>query len=238
MIAAGLPDRVFETAVKRPYLRLRRALSRLLFERRYGVHTEGLLLASELSLPDPHMTGYSASRWLTLRSILPRNEVSPNDVFLDVGSGMGRVVLQAALHYPFRRVMGIEISAHLHEIALTNLATTKARLRCQDVELQKSNALDAEIPDDVTVVYLFNPFTGPAFQTFIDRLLRSVDRNPRPVRLIYANPREEERLLATGRIRPVRSLQGWRLRATCSTSDPTRMYAIDPPHTGPVEQAL
>jgi SAM-dependent methyltransferase len=229
MTAIDVLGRVFDVAVKPPYLRLRRALSWLLFERRYGVYTEARVPADELGLPDPHLTGYMPYGWLSLRRILPPRDVSPNDAFLDVGSGMGRVVLLAATMYPFRRVLGIELSTHLHEIAVTNLAANKERLRCQDVELQNADALDVELPDDVTVVFLYNTFTGPAFQAFIDRLLESVNRNPRPVRLIYANPKEETRLLATGRVRPVRSLRGLRPTAAWSATNSTRMYAILPP---------
>jgi len=236
-MTAELLGRVFGTAVKPPYLRLRRAFTGLLFERRYGVHTEARVPADELGLPGPHLSGYMPYGWFSLRRILPASEVSTNDVFLDVGSGMGRVVLQAAMSYPFRRVLGVELSAHLHQIALTNVAANRARFRCQHVELQHANALDVALPDDVTVVFLYNAFTGPAFQAFIERLLRSVDRNPRLVRLIYANPKEEVRLLATGRFRAVRSLRGWRPTSAWSISNSTRMYAICPARTMPVEQA-
>jgi SAM-dependent methyltransferase len=228
MTSIQLRGRAFGNAAKQPYLRLRRACTWLLFERRYRVRTKARVGASELGLHDPDLRGYAPSGWLSLRRILPRSEVSTSDVFLDVGSGMGRIVLQAAICYPFRRVLGIELSAQLHEIAMANLAANTARLRCQQVELRHANALDVDLPDDATVVYLYNPFRGVAFQTFIDRLLRSVDRNPRPVRLIYANPREEAQLLATGRVRPVRSLRGWRPTPAWSLSNSIRMYEVQP----------
>jgi tRNA1(Val) A37 N6-methylase TrmN6 len=91
--------------------------------------------------------------WLSLRRILPCSEVSPHDVFVDVGSGMGRVVLLAAMSYPFQRVLGVEISGRLHEVALRNLDMSNARLQCP-VDLIQADALDAELPDDVTVVFL------------------------------------------------------------------------------------
>jgi hypothetical protein len=48
------------------------------------------------------------------------------------------------------------------------------------------------------------------------------------VRLIYANPREEAALLATGRASPVRALRGWRPTPEWSRSNSTRMYLISP----------
>jgi SAM-dependent methyltransferase len=235
MTAAGLPARVFGSAIKPSYVRLRRAFTGLLFERRYGVSTEGRLSAGELGLPRPNFSDYMPYGWLSLRRALPRSEVSTNDVFLDVGSGMGRVVLLAAMSYPFQRVLGVEISGRLHEIALRNLDISKARLQCP-VDLLQADVLDIGLPDDVTVVFLYNSLTGTAFQEFIDRLLRSVDRNPRPVRLIYANPKEAARLLATDRVRLVRTVRGWRPASAWSTSNSTRMYVILPGPTDPTRR--
>jgi SAM-dependent methyltransferase len=223
----GLVSRVLDPAVRKPYLRLRGTIGELLFERRYGVRTEERLSPHELGLHDPQMSGYMPYGWSRLRRAMPRREVNADDVFLDVGSGMGRVVLQAALHYPFRRVLGIEISAGLHEAALMNLAANASRLRCH-VDLQHGNALDFEIPDDVTVVFMYNPFAGNMFQRFIDRILESVDRNPRRIQLVYANPREHDRLIATGRVQLVRSLRGWRPSPSWSRSNSTRLYVILP----------
>ena len=50
--------------------------------------------------------------------------------------------------------------------------------------------LEYEIPDDLSVVYLYNPFTGLLFARFIERLLRSLERRPRPLRLVYNYPFE------------------------------------------------
>ena len=75
--------------------------------------------------------------------------------------------------------------------------------------------LAVDIPPDVTIVFLYNPFTGPIFEALIDKLLASVDAHPRPVRIIYHNPVEERILLGTGRITRVRlsrSLLGRRER--------------------------
>lgn len=127
---------------------------------------------------------------MSLRRILPPREVTDHDVFVDFGSGMGRVVLQAA-RYPFRKVIGVEVSETLHSIARENIDRNRQRLRCPDTELVHADALDYELPDDVTVAFLYNPFRGEIFATVIERLLQSVERNPRPLRIIYVNPIEE-----------------------------------------------
>ena len=63
--------------------------------------------------------------------------------------------------------------------------------------------LEYEIPDDLSVVYLYNPFTGLLFARFIERLLRSLERRPRPLRLVYNYPFEHDYVIATGRFRPI-----------------------------------
>lgn len=44
-------------------------------------------------------------------------------MFLDLGSGKGRMVLSAA-RFPFRRIIGVELSNDLTAIARRNVATS------------------------------------------------------------------------------------------------------------------
>jgi SAM-dependent methyltransferase len=186
---------------------LRRFLAYLLYERRYGLQTSQGVELEELGLADPQRVGYFPSGWLTLRRILDPAEVSSDDVFADFGSGKGRIVVLAA-RYPFKRVIGVELSPELHEVARRNVERNRRRLDSGRIELVNADALDYEIPDDLTVAYFFNPFKGDIFAGVLDRLLRSLDSNPRTLRLIYVNPVEDERVLATGRATVVRTVQG------------------------------
>lgn len=202
-----------------PYRLARKVVATVVFDWRHGVRTEDPITLDALGVASPDRIDYEPSGRLMLRRSLPRREVSERDVFLDAGAGMGRVVLQAAMLYPFRRVVGVELSAELHAIAAKNVAQNRGSLRCPDVTLVHADVLDVQIPDDVTVVYLFNPFVGEVFEGFTQRLLDSIERRPRDVRIIYVNPREESTLLATGRIRHVRSVRG-----RC----PIRIYVATP----------
>jgi protein-L-isoaspartate O-methyltransferase len=198
-----------------------------LFDRRFGVDTEDELSAADMGTgDDPRNVWYQPAGVLQLRRILPPRQVGPGDVLLDIGSGKGRVVLQAALTYRFRRIYGVELSAHLHEIALRNLEICRLRLRCRDVRLVRANVAEYEIPDDVTVVFLYNPVTGGLFQSVVGRLVASLERRPRTMRIVYANPVEEAALLHTGRVRLVRALRGWRPGAQWSRSNSCRLYVM------------
>jgi hypothetical protein len=180
------------------YRWMRRNVSELLFDRRYGIHTSGRIDLSEFGLAHQERVYYIASNWHILRRALRRYEIGPDDVFIDIGSGMGRVVLEAT-RYPFKRVIGVELARELHGIAEENVRRTRRRLRCAEVELVNSDILDYDLPDDVTFVYMFNPFRGGIFRAVIGNLIQSLDRNPRTVHLIYLRPFEEPYLLGTGR---------------------------------------
>jgi len=195
-------------------------------ERRNGIETGSEIQLARLGLEGLDRMGYKPAGWFTLRRILPPSEVSRGDVFLDIGSGMGRLVFQAARDYPFRRVIGVELSEELSTVARGNIDRNRHRLQCEDVELVVADVLDYRVPDDVTVVFLYNPFVGDLFAASIEKLLASLDRNPRRMRVIYGNPREHDWLMLTGRFREVRRVRGLRPNAEWSRSNSTRLYEL------------
>lgn len=194
-------------------------------QRRAGITTAGVIAVEELGFAPDDRVRYMASQWWTLRRILPRDEVGPDDVFVDFGCGMGQVLYQAAVRYPFRRVEGVEMSPDLTAIAARNLERNRRKFACRDVRLVTSDVLDYAIPDDVTVAYLFNPFGGAIFASVAERLVRSVEAHPRRLRVIYLNPVEEPVLLGAG-FRPVRRRRGFRPGAEWSRSKATVMYEL------------
>jgi SAM-dependent methyltransferase len=190
-----------------------RTVSRAVVDSAYKVETTGVVELADLGLSSPDLVDYRPSGWLDLRRSLPPGDVSADDVFLDLGAGKGRVVLMAC-RYPFKRVIGVELSPELSEIARRNLARSRHAMRCRDVEVVTADVVHYRVPDDVSVVYMFNPFRGPVFDAAVARLIDSVDRRPRALRLIYRKPEEHDRLMRTGRFRPVGTVPGHRLART------------------------
>lgn len=207
------------------YLAGRRSLNSLLIERRQGIETARDVSLADFGLAASGRGRYEPSSWLDLRRVLRMREVNPDDVFVDLGSGKGRVLLQAA-RYPFKRVVGVELSRELNDVAAANLKAVRPRLRCNDVELLTADVAEYELPDDVTVAYIYNAFTGELFQAALDALLASLDRNPRRLRLIYKTPLEERRVLATGRARLIRSARGLRPGRRWSRKMSVRLYEL------------
>jgi histone methylation protein DOT1 len=171
-------------------------------ELRYGIRTEGDVDLEELGVAAEHRLGYEGSHWVGVRRALSRLAVTQHDVFADFGSGKGPAVLVAAT-FPFRRVLGVEISDDLTRSARANLERSRLHPRAGAVEFVTADVLEYEIPDDLSVVYLYNPFTGLLFARFVERLLLSLERRPRPLRVVYNYPFEHDHLIASGRFRPI-----------------------------------
>lgn len=84
-------------------------------------------------------------------------------VFVDLGSGMGKAVLAAAIAHPFERVVGVECLEGLHQLAIELQKELEAvgpdlllaeDARLPDVELIRGDLLKASVPDaDVVLIH-------------------------------------------------------------------------------------
>ncbi|MBV8991648.1 MAG: class I SAM-dependent methyltransferase [Solirubrobacterales bacterium] len=193
-------------------------------DRRLGISTAGRITLDRLGIQHPERVSYEPSAWRTLRLVLPPDEVRTDDVFIDVGAGKGRVVIEAAKHYEFRRVMGVELSPELASVARANVSAASS-LRSHDIEITVGDATQSRIPDDVTVIFLYNPFRGLSFEHFLACVFASLNRRPRPIRLVYRTPLEHDRLLRTGRFRLVREHRPLRPSESLRESGAVRLYA-------------
>jgi SAM-dependent methyltransferase len=189
---------------------VRRAVASLLFARSPTDETSGRVMLSELGLEHPDRQSYIPSAWWVLRWLLPVSDVNADDVLVEFGCGKGRIVLDAARRYQFSRVVGVELSPELSDVA-RSLVSSSGRLRCPDVRIETADATQFEIPDDVTFAYMFNPFTGDVFQSVLDNIVASLERAPRRLRLIYVNPICHDQVIATNRFRCTRMVHTSRL---------------------------
>jgi hypothetical protein len=188
---------------------LRARLKRLIFERGQ-IDTNPRVQLSTLGLDAPGRFEYAPSGWLLVHRALRGVRITPDDVFIDFGSGMGRAVYVAARWYPFGRVVGVEISEELNATARANIARTARKLRCKDVELITCDATQYAIPDDMTYAYFYNPFIDDLFETVLENICASLDRRPRKLRLCYANPVMTDAVIESGRFVHLRTSSGWR----------------------------
>jgi SAM-dependent methyltransferase len=196
-------------------------------DRRKGIETARVVELGALGLPTENRIGYTPSGWRNLPSALRHVPLDGDHVFLDLGSGKGRIVLQAAQR-PFARVIGVEFSSELNAIAIANLEASRSKLTCQDVDLIEGDIATYRIPDDVTVVYAYNPVRGELFEKAMRALIASYDRNPRPMHLLYRYPREHDRLEASGRFDLLKTVTTWRPRPSWKRATAINIYRIGP----------
>jgi SAM-dependent methyltransferase len=194
--------------LRKPLRQIRRTLEILLVERRYVVPSSDGNAAR--TSEREHRKPYAPTPWRLLSRLLRRDEVNDTDVFVDFGCGSGRVMLEAAERYPFRRLVGVEIVPELAEAARALLRANERRLAGRRWEIVTADVLDFEVPDDVTIAYFFDPFTGPVFEGVLAKLEASVDRHPRRIRIVYLVPTEVASLERSDRVVPVRrGTAGW-----------------------------
>ena len=151
--------------------------------------------------------GYGGSHWLPVRRVLRKLKPGPQDVFVDLGSGKG-IVLLIAGRLPFWRVIGVDIDEGLDLSARENIERAARRLRAAEVTSVAASVLEWPVPDDLSVAYMFNPFTGKTFRGAMERIFDSYDRKPRDLRIIYGYPAEHDWLVSTGRV-VVESVSGF-----------------------------
>jgi len=114
--------------------------------------------------------------------------------FIDIGSGKGRALLMAS-EYPFRRIVGVELLPELNAIAQENIRRLPKGRPCDAIETLQGDARDYPFPREPLVIFMFHPLPESGFRKVIDNLRSSLNDNPRPAWLIYANPLYESIVL-------------------------------------------
>jgi len=104
-------------------------------------------------------------------TVLAGVPVGPTDVFVDVGSGLGRVALLAHL-LTGARAHGIEIQTGLTRSA----RRAAAELGLSEVSFQRADASDVAF--EGTVFFLYSPLTGEALRRVLIALRDLADRQP------------------------------------------------------------
>ena len=100
--------------------------------------------------------------------------VSPSGVFVDLGSGLGKIVIAAALLDVFDECRGVEILPELHAEATvaTRRAQTDPRAHLSPISLSCGDMLATDI-SDADVVYVFATCFPPDLMTALETKLQS-----------------------------------------------------------------
>jgi SAM-dependent methyltransferase len=175
------------------------------FDEHYGVETSGLIYDLPSGSPnDIHNNGYFAVAPSVfhgvLRAMQERFALDFQDfTFVDIGSGKGRALLLAS-DYPFRQIIGVELSPELDRIARANIArythSSGGCLAGSSITCLHGDATEFAWPAGPLIVYMWNAFTRPVLEKLFENLQHSLLHQPRELYLIYMHPELESTLVA------------------------------------------
>jgi hypothetical protein len=167
------------------------------FDARYGTETSGFVELEALGVSEEarsHSSSYKPTLPRVFHRVMSELRIRHEDfVFIDYGSGKGRSLLLAS-DYPFRRIVGVELSPVLHEIADRNLAIYRSpRQRCCEIELKMGDAGAVEPPRDAHLVcYFYYPFDEELLGRVLAKISAAVEGGKRQAWLLFINPPEPE----------------------------------------------
>ena len=143
------------------------------FDRVHGTDTGGMVPTRDLDIDDDE-TRWQSNLYLgsparVTRHIIRSLDIDPTDyTFVDYGSGKGRALFVAA-EFPFREVVGVEISQQLHDAANANLGRYRGE-RHSPISLWCGNALDYALPEGNLVLHMYHPFGPDVLGQMLDHI--------------------------------------------------------------------
>lgn len=169
------------------------------FEKRNGLVTLGEIESEDFIIASQNHAlseGYGPTRKRHFRKLMDQLPFPLGSVFVDVGCGAGKIVL-IATQYPFKRIVGIEFSPWLCQLARANLTVFEQRfVIVPEVEVVAADITEYEIQPDENVFSMCNPFRGAVMKGFLVNLTASLQAHPRPIWVLYNNPVEHDLIMA------------------------------------------
>lgn len=165
-----------------------------MFDKEFGIETAGSIHHTDLNTNNPNQLfagSYFGSDPEYVRDVIGTLPIDyQRFVFIDYGSGKGRVILLAT-EFPFKAIFGVEFSEALHKTARDNIRRFPLRTaKCQNVESICMDAVNYSLPMECLVLYLFNPFNKIIMTMVLQNIEKSLLEHPREIFIVYANPVE------------------------------------------------
>jgi len=105
--------------------------------------------------------------------------------FVDVGSGLGRNLLIAS-HYPFKKIIGIEISEYLNRVAVHNIQQYQSKHGISNrIETQCIDALHYDFPDENLILYFWETFGKRSSEEFCRKVEQCVSSSKKKMILMF-----------------------------------------------------
>lgn len=208
--------------IPKRYLSRRRAHQReLAWDRAHGVDTAGIINTPVLTL----QAGYAIDAYAyqgcdpdVIVGALDQLPIRFSDYsFVDLGSGKGRA-LMSVRELGFRRIIGVEFSPVLCDVARRNWE----RLKAKDADYPQWDVICADAttfePEGPTVVMLYNPFGPEIMKKVIERL-----EGRRDILVVYFNPTQAAEWERSGKFHMLYSSADYRVYGPLAGLQTSRM---------------
>lgn len=163
------------------------------FDERYGVDT-GELIYDLPGSGNSHRSnnGYCGVPPSVFHRIMERlNDSLASNwsrfTFIDLGSGKGRALLLAS-GCGFKKVIGVEITPRLEEIAQRNIKRFASVQPGSPIFASLADAAEFVFPQGPLLVYMWNAFSQPVLDRVVAHLRESYQRSPREIYIVYIDP--------------------------------------------------
>jgi SAM-dependent methyltransferase len=158
-----------------------------------GTDTSGQVLVEEMSIrPDhpafPHTVAYGGSQPSVIRTAINALPGVAGATFIDFGTGKGRPLL-VATEFPFRDIVGVELSGELAGIARANAAIIAARHPQRTrARVEIGDAGTFPLPAGDLVLFFFFPFRAAVTAQIVASIERALEQERRAIYVIFVNP--------------------------------------------------
>lgn len=151
----------------------------------------GLVEPDEMNVPNEvrlHACKYEASNFDYFNNLFADLVWDfKSSCFIDFGCGKGATLVYAS-NLAFKKVIGVEFSPELAQIALKNLQKfSDQRGRKVDFEIINIDASQYRIPSYVNCFYFFNPFDDFILNQVLQNIADSLEEHPRKILIVYLN---------------------------------------------------
>lgn len=158
-------------------------------DRRLGISTAGLIPIETLVADWQGCHDYFPTSRRAFEMLMRHVPIVPgHSVFVDYGSGKGRVLLLAA-RLPVMKVIGVEIAPVLNAAAHANIDRLRDKLTCRDIMIWQGDAARFPLPDSADILYFYNPFHGDTLLGVLETIRVSALSAPRPIHVVFNNTR-------------------------------------------------
>ncbi len=161
------------------------------FDLRYGTDTMRWVEIKALNFESEHKvnaTSYRATKAGPLQKLMRKLDLPKAGVFVDLGSGKGRVLLIAA-QVGFEKIVGVEFLRELCEIARENVNAFARRTHtAARIDVVESDVASYRIGSTHNVFFIYDPFDEVVMAQLLANLRSSVTQFPRKIWLIYNTP--------------------------------------------------